>query len=125
MAKSTKKVNNTLPKADRATNRGWADGWRDTGFLRPYVSRYADAMQRGLQQELALLDGIYRQYAVKVHWTIPDSEEPPFPVNEWREDVEMPVEDLTDEEMIKKREVVEARKKVRMSPQSYPAIAYR
>ncbi|KAF9001449.1 hypothetical protein BDZ89DRAFT_1146740 [Hymenopellis radicata] len=73
---TTKKQYVPIPKAQRLTQRGWADGYRQS-FMAGYIERFR-ACEGDPENEDAVLEDLYRQYFTKIHWSIPDEKSRPF-----------------------------------------------
>ncbi|KAJ7878393.1 hypothetical protein B0H14DRAFT_3435666 [Mycena olivaceomarginata] len=72
---SKKRTHARIPKSERKNLRLWAEDTRE-GILSPYLLDYGAAMDRGSVAERKMLKKICREYHARIHWTVPDHEEP-------------------------------------------------
>ena len=97
-------------KGARDSKKGWADGARED-FLNQHVDDYSDAMGKGVTAENEVLRKVYREYFF--HFDVDDSVEPTLPLKPFEESWLPPPEEGTFEELRKKRDLREKKKKVR------------
>ena len=96
-------------KAQRETNKGWAEGARED-FLNQYVDDFARAMGQGASAEDEVLRNVVRRYFF--HFDIDDNVEPTLPLKPFDELWVPQQDDGPFEELRKKRDLREKKKKV-------------
>ena len=111
--KPRKRKNGYRPveKQLKKNSKGWAIGVR-AEILNAFIEGYADAQARGWQQERAFWSSVCNAYNAKIPYTLADHEEPPLPLPEYNESNPPPLENLTEEQAKKKREIIVSSNKV-------------
>ncbi|KAJ7168430.1 hypothetical protein C8R46DRAFT_1217834 [Mycena filopes] len=98
-AKARKRVD----KRDRRSLRLWAEGIRET-ILKPHIAPYTDALDRNWRAERDYAEAVYSEFHARISWRLEDHEEPDLPLPDYDPRAPAPEEDLTDDEMVLKRQ---------------------
>ena len=106
-------------KAERETNKGWADGARED-FLNQYVDDYASSLGKGASAEDEVLRKVFRQYFY--HFDLDDTIEPALPLKPFDDAWVPPTDEGTLEELRAKRDLREKKKKVSKTIAIHPTI---
>jgi hypothetical protein len=84
-------------KAERRSNKLWADGAREQ-VMRPHIEAYADALQRGWRAERDYLQKVCNKFHCRISWRLADADEPELPLPAYDPFSPPAVEELTQEE---------------------------
>ncbi|KAJ7697300.1 hypothetical protein B0H16DRAFT_1706246 [Mycena metata] len=103
--KSTRK-HKRVAKKDRRNLKLWAEGARKT-ILKPHIERYTDALERGWRAKRDYLREVCNEFHAQIDWRLEDHKEPDPPLPEYDKFAQRPEEELTDEELLFKRNKIE------------------
>ncbi|KIM81006.1 hypothetical protein PILCRDRAFT_9052 [Piloderma croceum F 1598] len=88
----------------------WAEGCRET-ILAPHIEPYADALARSAVCEHDYLCRVLNEYHQLIPWNLPDDEEPLLPLPAYDPRPMAPEEFLTDEEALRKSQMISRKNK--------------
>ncbi|KAJ7078635.1 hypothetical protein C8R43DRAFT_1143374 [Mycena crocata] len=91
-----------VAKKDRRNLKMWAEGARED-ILKPHIEAYTDALERGWRAERDYLLLVCNEFHARISWRLENYEEPELPLPAY-DQFALPVrEDLSDDELNRKR----------------------
>lgn len=99
------KTSKRIAKEDRWNRKLWAEGAREQ-VLTPHIEAYADALERGHRAERDYRQKVYNEFHACIDWRLEDHEQPPTPLAEYDPEAQLAVEQLSEEEQVRKREKI-------------------